>query len=424
MKKLTFLFSAFAALSMAGSASAQTVINITGATAFREAAHQAIIDSLANLTYGYAGTNVSNAATAIFKGTINGGADQVIVRTAWSGAVAGIRAIVNQANAVTYYATSGSNISLLLAAPGRASYTGTTESTLLNSIAFSDCTQDNTPFGAVSLLGGPVGVIVFCPTVNSTSSLAEGDNITTLQMRRIMQAGSAPLQFITGKVADANTTVYWTGRADTSGTRAIYLSEMGVGASNPVNQWRIEPLNNTTGIAATAIQLWPTGDTTNASTIWGPDTAGNGGYNSGGVLSYALRRTSASVNIKNAAGTVIASAKSIVLLTSISAQDANDIQTGGGKVLAYNNSFVNPLDAPTGFSTADKDKIIKGQYSLWSYEQLYYRDDIVDQPTLDFIALLETEVPNNIAGNGIPIPNMRVSRSSDGGSLTPLPSLL
>ena len=67
MKKQTLVLSALAALALASSASAQTVINITGATAFRQAAHQAIIDSLGNLTYGYQSTNIGNAGRAIFK---------------------------------------------------------------------------------------------------------------------------------------------------------------------------------------------------------------------------------------------------------------------------------------------------------------------------------------------------------------------
>ena len=199
MKKQTLVLSALAALALASSASAQTVINITGATAFRQAAHQAIIDSLGNLTYGYQSTNIGNAGRAIFKGDINSGADQVIVRTSWGGAVAGIRAIVNQADAVTYFSSTTGGLTL----GGTPNLSPATESTTANSIAFADNSQDNTPFDAVALGGGPVGVVAFVPVVNETAQLTQGDNITTLQLRRMIQAGNAPLQFITGDALDA-----------------------------------------------------------------------------------------------------------------------------------------------------------------------------------------------------------------------------
>ena len=423
MKKQTLVLSALAALALASSASAQTVINITGATAFRQAAHQAIIDSLGNLTYGYQSTNIGNAGRAIFKGDINSGADQVIVRTSWGGAVAGIRAIVNQADAVTYFSSTTGGLTL----GGTPNLSPATESTTANSIAFADNSQDNTPFDAVALGGGPVGVVAFVPVVNETAQLTQGDNITTLQLRRMIQAGNAPLQFITGDALDAGIKIYWTGRQDTSGTRVIYLSEMGVGASAAAQQWRVEPLNTSASAAVTQIRLWPTGDATNQSIIWGADAAGNGGYASGGALAPVLQRTSSSgVTVLNASGGSIATNQEVVLLSVISAQEGEDIQVGGGKVLAYNGVYIEPETiANGGLNAADRAKIIKGDYTLWSYERLFYRDDL-DQIGLDFVALLEAQVPLNIGGNGIALTDMRVTRpaATDGGSLTVLGSLL
>jgi len=422
MKKQTLALSALAALALASSASAQTVINITGATAFRQAAHQAIIDSLGNLTYGYQGTNIGNAGRAIFKGDINSGADEVIVRTSWNGSVAGIRAIVNQANSVTYFSSTTGGLTLA----GTPSLSPATEDTTANFIAFADNSQDNTPYDAVSLQGGPVGVVAFVPVVNETAQLTQGDNITTLQLRRLIQAGNAPLQFITGDAADANVKIYWTGRQDTSGTRVIYLSEMGVGASATAQQWRVEPLNNSNTAAVTQIQLWPTGDTNNASTVWGADLAGNGGYASGGALAPVLQRTSSSgVTVLNASGSSIATNQEVVLLSVISAQEGQDIQDGAGKVLAYNGVYIEPETIGSGgLSAGDRNKIIKGDYTLWSYERLFYRDDL-DQVGLDFVALLEAQVPANIGGNGIALSDMRVTRpaATDGGSLTVLGTL-
>jgi hypothetical protein len=428
MKLTKLILTTAAVVGLAASASAQSVINITGATAFREAAHAAIIASFdsGSLTYGYQGTNIGNAGRAIFSGTINGGDDSVIVRTSWSGSVAGIRAVVNQANTVTYYSTTVSG--LTANGTGNLSTSGNNSvSTTANSITFADNTQDNTPFTSVGLLGDPVGVIAFVPVVNETAAVAAGENITTLQLRRLMQSGNVPLQFITGNSSDSGKRVYWTGRQDTSGTRVIYLTEAGLAASAAIQQNRVAPLNNDATNPITSLQLWPTGDATNNSVIWGSDTAGNGGYSSGGALTPLFQRTAnTTVQILNAAGTVTSTRNGTdtIILTVISSQDANDIQVGGGKVLAYNGSLIEPTALPTGISATDKNKIARGDYTLWSYEQLFYRDDITDQPTLDFIALLQTNIPASIGGNGVAISDMRVSRAVDGGSLTVLGTLL
>ena len=140
-----------------------------------------------------------------------------------------------------------------------------------------------------------------------------------------------------------------------------------------------------------------------------------------------LQRTSSSgVTVLNASGGSIATNQEVVLLSVISAQEGEDIQVGGGKVLAYNGVYIEPETiANGGLNAADRAKIIKGDYTLWSYERLFYRDDL-DQIGLDFVALLEAQVPLNIGGNGIALTDMRVTRpaATDGGSLTVLGSLL
>ena len=429
MKTPKLIVAAIIAAGVASTASAQTVINITGATAFRQAAHQAILDSLdsAGRTYGYQGTNIGNAGRAMFKGTING-SDQVVVRTSWSGSVAGIRAIVNQANSVTYWTANATTYALLTSGGAASLSPGTENITSGNKIAFADNAHENTPFDGSVLTGGPVGVIAFIPVVNETSLISGNGStsISQLQFRRLMQAGKAPLQFLTGNSSDANKKLYWTGRQDTSGTRVIYLTEGGIGASTAIQQYRVEPLDTTT-TSATAVRLWPTGDSTNSSTIWGSDTAGNGGYASGSALSPVLQRTSTSIIEKDAGNSTVSSGVDAVLLSVVSAQEGQDIQNGGGIVLAYNGVYIEPEALPTGLSETDKDKIRKGAYTLWSYERLYYRNDISDTVESDFITALESNVATtgNIGGNGVAISEMKVSRSqsSDGGSLTVLGTL-
>lgn len=417
MKRI--FFAALAAAAFASSASAQTVINITGATAFREAAHQAIRNSLdAGYTWGYQGTNISNASRAIFVGTNNG--NSVIVRTSWSGSVAGIRAVVNQADQVSYIDSAVSGLTV----GGTQNVNANTVNTLANFITFADNQQDNTPFDAVTLNGGPVGVVAFVPVVNETARIANGDNITKAQLQRLAGFGSAPLQFITGNTADSGVKIYWTGRQDTSGTRVIYTSELGLGYGAAVNQYRVGPLDTTTGAVST-VQLWPTGDTTNRSIIFRADQIGNGGYSSGGALAPVLQRTSSSgVSVLDpVSGSPIATNQEVVLVSVISAQEGQDIQSGGGKVLAYNGVYIEPEALPTGISATDKNKIIKGDYTLWSYENFFYRDEVFDGITDLLISDIETNIPGAIGGNGVPVSDMRVTRAVDGGLVVPLGTL-
>jgi len=427
MKTPKFLIAAFVAAGLAGSANAQTVINITGATAFRQAAHQAILSSLTSVTYGYTSTNINNASSAIFKGTL--GNAPVTVRTTWSGSVAGVRAIVNQNNSVSYIAANAT----VTGGNGTASMTAT-ESTTANRIAFADNTQSNTPFNAVALSGTPVGAIVFVPVTNEGSPLAGvtqdgiqtgAASITTLQLRALQTTGSTQLQLISGNTNDNGKFAYWTGRNSLSGTRAIYLAESGVGAGNAVQQYLPQPWNTNSTISG--LKLWPTSDANNANNtinVWGPVVAGGGGFDSGGVAARAFQATmnATNVNIIDEADEVLGGlpGASLALVSVISAQDAEDVQVGGGEVLAYNGVYIEPRSlALGGLNATDKLKVANGQYTLWSNEYLYYRPSGLNAEELALVAALEANVPPNIGGNGLRLDTeMNVSRSADGGSLT------
>lgn len=454
MKKSQLLIAAVLAAGTMASASAQTVINITGATAFREAAHRAIIASISNCVYGYQGTNLYSAGRGLFKGDIDVGGTPtpVIVRTSWSGSVAGIRAVTTQsANyTVSYYDSSNSTLVGSLSANGTANLnTAAVATTSTNKICFADNVQSNTPFTSVSLDGGAVGVIAFVPVMNENTIVPEYTSISTLQLRRLMEFGSAPLKFITGNfINGSNGTVsdgirvYWTGRNSLSGTRAIYLSEMGVGASKPVIQYIAEPNTSSNSSPITALQIWPVENTNNGVDVWSPTaqtgnaTAGNGGYDSGGLTANIMMRAfSSNVTIKDATGgigngtiTANRTSSNTLLCTVLSAQEVVDIQANGGRALAYNGVSINPdayfsSNGTGGITATDREKITNGRYTLWSYENLFYRQSQLDDTEQAFVTLLETNVPNHINGNGVKISDMRVSRTSDGGKLTVLGSM-
>jgi len=449
MKKSQLLLAALLAAGTLASANAQTVINITGATAFRDAAHRAILASISNCVYGYNSSNFYNAGRAIFKGDIldvNGDPADVIVRTSWSGSVAGIRAVVSQNSTYQVTYLDGGNATLIssLSANGTQNVTAPTATATVNKICFADNDQSNTPFTSVSLEGGNIGVIAFVPVMNDNTIVPEYTSITTQQLRRLMESGSAPLKFITGNyINGSNGTVsdgikvYWTGRNTLSGTRAIYLSEMGVGASNPVQQNIAEPNTTSNSSPITALQTWPVENTNNGVDVWSPTaqtgnaTAGNGGYDSGGLLANIMcRAMNATVTIRSAAGgigngtiTSNRTSSNTLLCTVLSAQEIVDIQAGGGRALAYNGVSINPdayfsSNGTGGISATDREKIVNGKYTLWSYENLFYRQSQLDDVEQAFVTLLETNVPQRIYGNGVKISDMKVSRTSDGGKLS------
>ncbi|MCB1079243.1 MAG: hypothetical protein KDM64_15590, partial [Verrucomicrobiae bacterium] len=241
MKLKTILLTGLAAFGVSQLASAQTVINITGATAFRAGAHNAIIDILGGAgttQYGFAGSSISSANHAIFSGTIGGQA--YIIRTSQSGSTAGIAAVVNQTS-LTYLktslvgtadlSTSGVQIATSI---GNATTAGKTESAIAR-FSFSDVDQaiSNTPTPA--LPGEAVGVVpfVFLSNVGAPAGLT---NMTDQLHDAQWSLGELPLSMYTGNPADT-ARVLNMGRSNGSGTRATILSETRYGPFTSVVQY-------------------------------------------------------------------------------------------------------------------------------------------------------------------------------------------
>src|SRR5260221_12484979 len=92
MKILKAVIATFVAIMAISSASAQTVIHITGSTAYRTAVYYAINDILQpGFVLGHSGTSgVVKANQAIFTGTTQTTNLPVIIKTSFSGSVGGI----------------------------------------------------------------------------------------------------------------------------------------------------------------------------------------------------------------------------------------------------------------------------------------------------------------------------------------------
>lgn len=491
MKIKSLIGAAAAVLSAGVAAQAQTTyIEITGATAFRTAAVNAINNAFNSggnaFTYGFANTtsasavaNLTSGSMQIWKGTFPGIAGTTVVRTSWNGSVEGIRAVAvpNATNnplflkesILTGNLTAGGGTAATArfhsdpggsgAVANAANYEQET-----SDLAFSDCAQSATPVSGLTLAGGPVGCVVFSMIASRTWSVdklvadAYADRMPTAisaqQFRTMAKLGYAPMSFLTGNASDT-TRIYLTGRNDGSGTRTSYLSETGVGASTPIIQYinhdRSTTNSTTTANGATIPIIvkaaqgggfnWQNVATsTYASTVWGNDIDGNGGHVTGGDLKDDLSRTSASTAVwefvdLDESGTYDASedsqvraAEKLYLLTWITYSDARTARGTGlasartAQVLGYNGVTLPGLTGdtpPSSMGAADKALVANGQYTAWNFQQLYYIAATSGASTVFSDIKSRLNSASVIGSAGIPLGEMLVNRTVDGGTILP-----
>jgi hypothetical protein len=479
MKK-TFLLGALAALAFGGAANAQTVIEISGATAFRTAAVTAIhaaFNAGGNFTYAYANTDSAGSATTLTSGSMQiwrgafPGIGDTIIRTSWNGSVEGVRAVAvpGVANDPLYLLASTLPGTLVAGGgtpntfrfhsdPGGAgaAVNALQYETAQSDMAFSDVAQSATPVSGLTLSGGPVGVVVFTMIANKTWSVDKlvGDayatrmptGISAQQFRTMAKLGYAPMSFFTGNSSDASR-IYLTGRNDGSGTRTSYLSETGVGASTPITQYLAHDRSNSTTNpiivkvpAGGGFNFQDVAKPTYASTVWGSDIDGNGGQVSGGDLRTDLSKTTASTAVwefvdldesgtyeANEDSQVIAPAK-LYLLTWITYSDARTARGTGlasartAEVLGYNGAVLPGLvgdNPPSTMGAADKALVANGSYTAWNFQQLYYVASRTGATTVFNELKTRLNVPANIGSAGMTLGEMNVNRTTDGGTILP-----
>lgn len=417
-----------ALLSLAAATSALSAeIRITGATAFRASAIKTIAASYSpGFLASYSNGTLQTANQAVFQGNFPGIAGVTTIRCSWNGAVEGIRAIHNNTPLLFLSETP--------TATGNADGTGGSVKTATSSqtahFAFSDCAQSSTPFTANTLYPGDpaIGVVVFAFVANNGASPAI-TGMTSQLANALLTTGSQPLSMWSGLPADDNKQVYLTGRNDGSGTRTITLAEPGYGASQLIKQYKPTVVSNN----ITTLRLWPLADGVNLSDIWNPDTAGNGGFFSGGAITSSMRSTSGAVQIQTAAGVNVGSPSPVSLITYQSASDAFQSQraaTGtevparllsfnGAPALTYKGSGT-ALD-PYTLSDASVNDVARGRYTFWSYEVLYSNVDLASDADLNTVyqAIKAGSTTQNLGLSGISLEAMLVARGSDGGVVAP-----
>jgi hypothetical protein len=412
MKLKISLVAGLAALGFASDASAQTVINITGATAFRAGAHIAIRSILAdggpiaNVKYCWIGSAGESGFLAsnriIAEGTIGG--QPYIIRTNHNGSTQGIASVATQTTPPNFSyldvtATAGDRIA---GGQGLASDAGKTVPGVIGRFAFSDVAQEISNNPTPVLPGSPVGVVpfVFIAGVGAPAGLT---NMTDQLHDAQWSTGDLPLSMYTGNPADTKR-VLNTGRNNGSGTRATILAETQYGPFRNVVQWGGPNSNlNISGSEGTGSVSWL-------------QNIGNGGYSSNSFVRQNLARSTANVTVgSDATGNGGTAGQDILLVSYLTLSDASAITTitggagKGAKALTYN-----------GMSYSE-DKVKNGQYSLWGYQWFYKSADFTAGEDAFFNAFTAA-IPATLDPlvTGIPIPAMNVTRQGgDGGIILP-----
>lgn len=451
MKIKSFYASAIA-FSLIAVAHADVTVDITGATAFRQATLNSIKGRFdaSGQPYKYAhdqGSGGYNGATySIWIGTFPGVAGTTTIRTSFNGSVEGIRALVDSPTHDPIY-LQPELLDGVTAAVGGAELHSQGEATKLKAqseIAFSDVSKAATPYASRSLLpaNSAAGVVVFTMVGSEGTPLS---NITSQQFRALFSAGFQPLSLFTGNEEDnpyaENVTpgpnaawIFATGRNDGSGTRTTYMAETGYGVTNLVRQYTVLA---SSGNAMTTIQLVPQGgandsdpitsgiqpysgqSTANASTVWDQDLPGNGGYSSGSNLRTHLGLTGNAVTVLDETyADAFGEPQKLTLVSWLSLSDAVTARNNGAVFLAYNGVKLNDIAASgSTMSAADLAKVTNGSYTAWSYQHMYRRNDLTSG---DAVTVYNGIRNNLVLGSaGIAIAQMNVSRSADGGTVAP-----
>jgi hypothetical protein len=388
--KSTAIIGALALLAGDASAATRTFV-ITGATAFRAAANNSIIQLLggAGVTqYAFTGTQgIGGTNRAIFKGTMAAfPGDEIIVKASWSGSTQGVLDLADQ-NAVEVLkssvsmTTSGNNISA----------TGNVE-TATPRWAFSDVDKFLSTRPNASLSGGPVGVVPFM-FIAGEGAPAGITNMTDQLHQTLWSTGSMPASMFTGNLDDT-TTVLATGRNNGSGTRATILAETGYGAFTNVVQYNAVISGDRITGALGAISEF-----------------GNGGHSSNsGVRELVTRPPGGLTFDGESIDAVFVSYLTISDAVSATGyiQATGAISGGeGAKPMTYN-----------GVRYSEQN-VKNGAYSLWGYQQFYMANGPTAQETT-FDTAFRAVIPNYMGTAGIPITTMTVTRSNgDGGPISP-----
>jgi hypothetical protein len=397
MKAPKFLLAGLLALSTMGVAQAQTVIHITGSTAYRSAVHEAITNFLSpGFHYGYSGGTFTKASQAIFTGANDG--IPVIIKTSWSGSLAGVETVSQ--------AIPGATVSTFLVnstpqtTAGASNAPAVYDPPIIPEVAMEDGEQATTQYPRPALTQVQVGVVGFKFVVNTNGSTIGLTNITPLLARALWTDGQLPLSMFNGN-SNSTTPVYALGRDWDSGTRNCAFLETGVQSfvsslsPTAVKQWA--PTNSAGALVSGSNPgpvvtqgLWP------CETIdYITECDGDGGYGSGGDLAAAMSASSP-----------------YIYVAYLGLSDASTVEgnLGTSVDLTYNG---------IAYSA---NAVENGQYTFWCYEYLDYLPSYSTTSPNGYTVAnnLATAIANeNLLSVGVNLSLMNVTRNQEGGPVIP-----
>jgi len=430
MNKIKTLTLGVIALFCATALHAQTEVYITGSTAFRSAASNAILhlyDAVPAVQIAFSNNSgtFQGANQVIYDGNIS--ASHVIVHTSWSGSEAGIQTVADATQMVNFLpdSTCPTNCS---ANPGTSVAAGSDAHH--PDVAFSDTFQSTSTFkgtfngvtyanltespGTSAGHGSPVGVVVFkwCASSNATFT-----NITSQMVRQLYANGKAPLALFTGLNADETKPVVALGRNPDSGTRLTSFAETGVGALAGVKQY--QPQDSTAAVVKTTtgtisqFSAWP------AETINGiAFSTFNSGYSSGGDLSKAMRAVTTDPVAINGDANSPFTAANLVRIAYLGTGDADtNLLNAGipspGIELSYNGVALGVFG---DYNSATA--LLEGRYTFWGFEHVLYNNATIAAAVKSVADALATQIHDTDAtGQAVKLVNMKVTRTTDGSTV-------
>jgi hypothetical protein len=397
MKTNKLVLGASLVLALSSVANGQTVINITGATAFRAAANNSIIALLGGTgvtKYAFTGAQgIGGTNRAIFKGTV-AGIGAVTVRASWSGSTQGI---ADCASATPVQVLEDDELLLPTTTAG-ATVTGPFEAVnQVAQFAFSDVSQASSTTLSPSLTGSEVGVVPFAFVANSGAPAAM-TNMTDQIVASLYANAAVPMRLFTGNPADTSL-VYASGRNDGSGSRALVLAETRYGVFSAVQQF-------------TGLTNQSTGQMTSLTFV------NNGGFSSNSGIRDLVYGLGNSVSIDGGAAEPVTVVSYLTVSDWIAATvTGKSFDPDGAGPLPSQNQKAKGL---TYNGVAYSEEAVKqGAYTLWGYQWLYQAPTIT-ATELNFFNLFTAAIPANLGTAAIPIPAMTATRSGgDGGPVAP-----
>ena len=438
----SILMAAAAALSIA-SASAQNVIYITGATAFRKAANKNLYALFGDKLYASSGTatNTDSAVGLYFTNCVLSNNAVVDIAVTWTGSEGGIQQVASGTNnkRVPYFdkakidtarpgstLTTGASGRLGLTAPDTTSFTeGTFTSLQKGLVAFMDSFPGSSRFkpnvkasdGNVykSLQAAAIGVVPYTYIASKGFDTAFPErNISTGNAQQALESGYIKGNLLTGADADADITIWTMGRNIDSGSRVINHAVNKYGTLTPVVQWKV----TASGGNVTQIEKHP------ATTLLGIGVAlGNNGESSGSAMAGFMTNSfpSGFANVVSATGES-AGATANYLIGYSSVADTLPL-VGSGLVPLKYNGVEGRCYSQTNATTLDAGytNITTGRYPYWGYEFIGYDNTLsgnANVPVLvnQLVARIRSLASTNsdLAPN-IALGDMKVDRSEDGG---------